>query len=140
MKKLILSLAIAFGVSAHALSPVEPSAITDPAVKGRWISKVAVFVGNGMEVFFAFDFGDLNGSVSSVCKFQNGKVLEASVTVPMDVGGGKIKINGKADAEVKEGSLKCNVWIEPGTVGYSILAGPVLRMNADGHVLDFARR
>ena len=140
MKKFVLSLAIAVGAYAHALSPVEPSAVTDPAIKGPWISKGAVFVGNGMQVFFAMYFDDNNGTVSSVCKFQNGKTLEASVTVPVNVGGGKIQIMGKAQAEVKEGSLKCNVQIDPGTVGYSILAGPVLRMNADGHILDFVRR
>lgn len=139
MKKIILSLAVAFGAYAHAVSPVEPSAITDPAVKGRWISKVAVFAGNGMQVFFGMEFGDLTGTVSSICKFAGGKTLEAAVTVPMNVGNGKIEIAGRAKSEVKEGGLTCNVQIDPGTVGYTITNG-TLRMNADGNILDFARR
>lgn len=139
MKKLILSLAIAVGAFAHASTPIEPSAVTDPAIKGRWISKVAVFAGNGMAVYFGMEFGDLNGTISSVCRFTSGKVLEAKVTVPMNVGNGKIEITGRAKAEVKEGGLTCNVQIDPGTVGYTITGG-TLRMNADGNTLDFARR
>src|SRR5262245_25418093 len=114
MKHISMLLASLFMVaSAHAAM--------DPAIVGAWKSAKPVFDQGGLSVFLGVDFKvDSSADMSAICQFADGKVLEAKVTVPVDVSSGKITVKASADKSVSDGTYNCNVNMQPGSVDYQL--------------------
>ncbi len=145
MKTLLL--AALFSVSALTFSahganpdvPVTVSTVTDAQLMGRWISTVPIFSGNGMTVHLGLEIKTSTGVMSSICSFPGGKTVEAHIEVPIRAGAGSIQVLSTGRNEVRDGGYTCNVEIQTGVVGYSFV-GAQLRLNSNGHNLDFNRR
>lgn len=133
MKRLVL-------IALATVSSLAMAAISNSEILGGWKSSTPVYSGNGMSVHLglAFDAAS-NATLSSICTFPGGKVLEATVTVPAEVTDTEITMLGRADSQVVDGGYTCNVNIEKGTVPYT-LENDTLRLTADGRTMEFVRR
>src|SRR5688572_17991111 len=126
-------------VSFALLSVAGIAQADNASVMGRWLSTAPIFENAGMSVYLGMEFQPGQVIASTQCRFADGTVLEPSVSVPANVANGTIQVMGSGTAEMKDASHTCTAEVSPGSVGYTLM-GDVLRLNAEGHLLDFTRR